>query len=123
MRLLVVLCAGCVWAEAQQPVAAEAAQLSQIREHMMSNLAHLPDYTCVEMVERTQRKRGARKFQPLDRLRLEVAVVDGREMFGWPGARNFEETDPRNLVAEGAIGNGNFALHARAIIGGLNAKF
>src|SRR4029077_212614 len=37
------------------------------------------------------------------------------EMFAWPGSRKFEETDLRSMVTTGTFGNGNFALHARAI--------
>ena len=46
---------------------------------------------------------------------MEVALVDGKEMFAWPGSRKFEQTDLRSMVTTGTFGNGNFALHARAI--------
>ena len=50
-----------------------------------------------------------------DLLRVEVALVDGKEMFAWPGARKFEQTDLTEMVTAGAIGTGDFALHARAV--------
>jgi hypothetical protein len=120
MRLLVLLCAGS-WLNAQ--LAPDVALLARIRTHMLENLAHQPNYTCVETVERSRRGAAARKFQLQDTLRLEVALVDGKEMFGWPGSKNFQDTDLRNMVTTGAIGNGNFASHARSIFAGNSATF
>lgn len=128
MRLLALICAGSVWLSAQTPeqgsaLSPEVLLLSRVRQHMVANLSRQPNYTCVETVERSRRSGAARKFQLQDTLRLEVALVDGKEMFGWPGARKFEDTDLRNMVHQGAFGNGNFALHARAIFRGVAATF
>jgi hypothetical protein len=126
MRPLVVICAGTMWLHAQTQsaeLAPETLLLAKIRLHMVENLQHQPNYTCVETVERSNRTGASRKFQLNDTLRLEVALVDGKEMFGWPGAKKFEDTDLRTIVPTGAIGNGNFALHARAIFHGSAAQF
>lgn len=90
---------------------------------MADTLEHQPNYTCLETVERSFHLSGARKWQLDDTLRLEVALVDGQEMFAWPGARKFEETDLRKLVPNGTFGNGNFALHARTVFLGRVASF
>ncbi|MGH9665170.1 MAG: hypothetical protein ACRD9L_12160, partial [Bryobacteraceae bacterium] len=90
-------------------------QLSRIKRRMAGNLQHEPDYTCVETIERSQRLKPSRRFELLDVLRLEVALVSGTEMFAWPGAGKFEYGDPRKFIGSGAIGNGYFALHARAV--------
>ena len=50
-----------------------------------------------------------------DTLRLEVALVDGKEMFAWPGSKQFEDRDLSDLVATGMFGNGNFAIYARIL--------
>jgi hypothetical protein len=92
--------------------------LTRIRARAIANLERQPNYTCTETVERTHRIKPSQKFQSVDTIRLEVALVNGREMFGWPGAKKFEDTDLRAFVAEGAIGNGSFAAHARAVFGG-----
>jgi hypothetical protein len=97
--------------------------LARIRVHAIGNLERQPNYTCTETVERSHRLNATHKFQWLDTVRLEVALVDGKEMFGWPGARKFEDMDLRNFVSQGAIGNGNFAIHARAIFRGQGVKF
>jgi hypothetical protein len=128
MRTLAAFCAGSLWlaAQPQEPPGAlppELDLLTRIRLHMLEQLQRQPNYTCVETVERSRRAGATRKFQLQDTLRLEVALVDGKEMFAWPGSRNFEDTDLRNMVTTGAIGNGNFALHARSIFEGRTATF
>ncbi len=127
MRWLVFLYAGMGWLGAQEQAGTlppDLMLLSKVRYHALENLVHLPNYTCVETVERSRRGARTKKFQLIDTLRLEVALVDGKEMFGWPGAKKFEDVDLEKLVPEGgAIGNGNFALHARAIFEGQSATF
>src|SRR5581483_10740607 len=73
-----------------------------------------PDYTCLETVERTEQS-GANRSRVEDTLRLEVALVEGKEMFAWPGSRQFEDRELRDLVSTGMFGNGNFAVYARIL--------
>ena len=122
MRFFAVLCAASSIAAAQQ-IPPETLVLARIRSHMVDQLHQQPDYTCVETVERSERRAANKKLRPLDTLRLEVALVDGNEMFGWPGAEKFEATVPAEFIRQGAIGNGDFALHARAIFETRNATF
>ena len=90
--------------------------LSGIRRQMTENLASLPNYTCRETIERSAAPAGAKKFVLIDRLRLEVAYVGGRELYAWPGAETFEDTPIEQMVGAGAaIGSGGFAMHARAV--------
>jgi hypothetical protein len=98
-----------------QPLAPETILLARIRRHMETVLRRQPNYTCQETIERSQRRGKNRKFQLLDALHLEVAVVDGKELFSWPGEREFKDRDLRELAPTGAIGNGSFALHARGV--------
>jgi hypothetical protein len=124
MRWFVAIAAaGLAAAQELAPLAPEVLQLARIRERMMLNLARQPNYTCVETVERSHRSGVTRKFQVVDTIRLEVALVDGKEMFAWPGSRKFEDSELRDIVTTGAIGNGNFAIHARAVFQGNNAQF
>ena len=107
--LLLVTCA------AGQPLAPETLLLARIRQHMEQVLTRQPNYTCLETIERSRRSGRGRKFQLVDALHLEVAVVEGKELFSWPGEREFKERDLRELAPTGAIGNGSFALHARSV--------
>lgn len=73
-----------------------------------------PNYTCTETIERTHLAPGGRA-RVTDTLRLEVALVDGKEMFAWPGSKQFEDRELGELVSTGMFGNGNFAIYARIL--------
>jgi hypothetical protein len=99
------------------------------RERVLANLARTPRYTCVENIVREQyvpvsktKAPGcaaliaARRQHQLpvdmlwrDRLHLDVAVVDGEEMFSWAGAGKFETDSLEKLVGTGSTGSGDFA--------------
>jgi hypothetical protein len=81
---------------------------------MSDLLKRLPNYTCLQTIERTQRDPNGRT-KLIDVIRMEVALVDGKELFAWPGSKKFDDTSISDMVKGGAIGNGNFALHAKAI--------
>ncbi|MGA3189447.1 MAG: hypothetical protein ABSF22_20270 [Bryobacteraceae bacterium] len=108
---------------AQTPLSPDLDALSKIRTRMIFNLEHQPNYTCVETIERSSRAKTTNKLKVVDTLRLEVALVDGREMFAWPGSKKFEDSDVTKLVPRGAIGNGNFSTHAQALFEGRAATF
>jgi len=97
--------------DAQEEVAPE--RIERIKAKMADNLRRLPNYTCTETIERYMRGPRSRIFAPLDTLRLEVALVDGNELFAAAGAGKFEEKDIWEIVGDdAAIGNGDFALLA-----------
>src|SRR2546427_797420 len=89
---------------AQSALPPERARLVQIRQRMKQNQERVPNYTCLETITRARRpsralvisaKGGSGRFLRHDIVRLEVAEVDGKEFFAWPGARNFAETEMR----------------------------
>jgi hypothetical protein len=110
----------------------------KVRAKVLADVSRVPRYTCVQTVDRTQ-------FQPLhgirpesckeviaarrqllspgfvvwrDRLRLDVAVVDGEESFSWAGASRFETNHVDELVASGATNSGEFVSFLLSIFGG-----
>jgi hypothetical protein len=112
--LLALCAAGCCWAQ-QTELSPDLLLLTRIKTNMESTLRRQPNYTCVQQVERSQRLSPRQRFELVDMLRIEVALVDGKELFAWPGSKKFEDTELSRMVSGGAIGNGNFALHARAV--------
>jgi len=88
--------------------------LPRIRAQMAELLRGQPNYTCTETIERT-RQTPANRAKVEDTLRLEVALVDGKEMFAWPGSKQFEDRELGELVSTGMFGNGNFAIYARIL--------
>lgn len=122
MRKVVVLLA-VLCLRAQTRLSPDLETLTKIRTRMIFNLDHQPNYTCVETIERFSRAKSTNKLKVVDTLRLEVALVDGREMFAWPGSKKFDDSDITQMVTTGAIGNGNFGIHAKALFATRSATF
>ena len=99
---------------AQQQLSPELMAIIRIKLKVADNLKRLPNYTCAQTIERSQRVMPARKFELLDTVRLEVALVEHKELYGWPGANRIAESELSNLVG-GTIGNGDFGLLANSI--------
>jgi hypothetical protein len=55
--------------------------LARIRTRMATNLSRLPNYTCRETIERAIRTHRMPRFETQGILRLEVAYLEGMEMF------------------------------------------
>lgn len=103
-------------AQAQPPVDPDILLLSRARTKMAAAIRRMPNYTCLETIERSKRLAKRRKYELIDVLRLEVGIVGGRELFAWPGSGKFEDKELADMVpAGGAIGNGSFGAHAASI--------
>src|ERR1700685_439085 len=105
-RVWLALCGGALYALAQDgalgpTTQSTAALLERVKAHMVETLARQPNYTCLETVERSNRAAKEKEFRLEDTVRLEVALVDRREMFAWPGSKQFEDTDMRAFVPTG----------------------
>jgi hypothetical protein len=99
------------------PVSNEVIRLARLRIAATSLFEKLPNITCTLSIERSTRPNASRKFQLVDNLRLEVGLIDGKELYAWPGSKNFEDRSIADMVGrDGAIGNGDFAIHAKSII-------
>jgi hypothetical protein len=107
---------------AQQDLPPDLLLLAKIKVKMAGNLDRLPNYTCEQTIERSRRRAPDRKFELLDTVRIEVALVEGKELYGWRGANRIAESDLSNLVG-GTIGNGDFGLLARSIFLGGGGLF
>lgn len=122
LRLTAVLLCGLSMAVAQTELPREVLLLSRIRQHMKERLLQVPNYTCLETVERLEQLSRANKFKPMDTVRFEVAEVDGKELFARPG-RRFEESNPGAFATGGVMANGLFSLHSRALFISDTARF
>ena len=89
-------------------------QLSRIKRQAKAELLRLPNFACLETINRFQSKPGKDFFQPLDVIRLDVAFVDGKELVAPAGASGaFQEMDLGRLASGGVIGSGAFSAVAR----------
>ena len=93
---------------AQSELPKDVIQLSQIRREIGKSLETLDNYTCVETIEREERKDARRRFQHVDTVNVEVAVVKDRELYSWPGGKEFEDRDVVEIVGAGMISTGSF---------------
>src|ERR1051326_3346188 len=114
---MILACAIHLACAVQAAAAGDSVELlRRIRQHMSDNLAHLPNYTCLETIERARRPVKSRDFTLSDRLRLEVAYVGQDELYSWPGGEKFEDKPLPDMVGDaGTISTGSFALHANAV--------
>jgi hypothetical protein len=109
---------------AQSPPAnEEILLLGRAKNKMAAALRGMPNYTCLQTIERSKRLPKRRKFELIDVLRLEVGLVEGKELFAWPGSGKFEDKELSEIVPPGgAIGNGAFAAHANSVFQGRAAS-
>jgi len=121
MRLWLVLFA-VLLARAQQGPAPDLSLLSRIKGKVAENLRRLPNYTCTQTIVRSLRRKPSAKLQRLDTVRLEIAYVGGKELYGWPGSGKIDQSQITKLVG-GTIGNGDFAVLPSSIFLGESAKF
>lgn len=107
-----------------QDLSPEVLMLARVKSHAREELARIPNYTCVEVLQRFHKTSGPKStMKPLDTMQLEVAQIGGREMYSWLGDRNFKEDDPAAFIGSGMIGNGLFAAHLRSLFVAGSATF
>jgi len=109
----VLLFAAC--AAAAQDLDTEDILLSRIMRHLREELAHVPNYTCLETISRFQgeRRSGAhsdKALAKLDTVKLEIVYTEGREWYGSPGARELSVDDPAAFIGGGMIATGAFGI-------------
>lgn len=51
-----------------------------------------------------------------DTVALEVAFIDGEELYAFPGSARFEDRELHSLIGHGTTGTGSFAGHVRNIL-------
>ncbi|MEP7354794.1 MAG: hypothetical protein ABI824_16315 [Acidobacteriota bacterium] len=104
-----------------QPTLTDQQRLEKIRDTAVTTLFAQPNYTCLETVIRQHEVNGV--LQVEDKLKLEVAIVNGKELFGWPGAASFEDLDVMSVIRGGLFDTGNFGIYPRMLFYGEAARF
>ena len=107
--------------------------LDRARPELLSKISRQSRYTCVQNIKRdlygsdskarhTCSDLDAGSKRTLiwsDRLELDVAIADNREIHSWPGASRFDEDEIRELVSNGGpFGSGDFGAFIIGIFGG-----
>jgi hypothetical protein len=114
-----------------------AVVLQRARARLLTDANRMPRYTCEQNITRQfyraeggegqtcaglLAKREERKHElkrsSWDRLQLDVAIANNREIHSWHGAPNFNEDEIRKLVNNGPFGSGDFRNFINAIFAG-----
>src|SRR5258707_1504571 len=110
--------------------------LKRTGERLLTDLRRMPRYTCVPTITRTYYEgkhqferpscsslitaHDARKekllVQGWDRLRLEVALVEGNSVYSWVGAPRFTDDTLDKLAGSGPLGSGDFGVFMSGIL-------
>ena len=93
----------------------EVVLLAHFKQAMRQTLAEVPNYTCLESIQRYGLDHHAVSFRPLDSVQLEISNVGDKELLAWPGARRFEGDDISEFASGGMLSSGVFATHARNV--------
>jgi len=111
--------------------------LDHARAELLSEIGRQSRYTCAQNIQRdfyfyavdstahhtcSDVDAGRKRSRTLiwsDRLELDVAIADNREIHSWPGASRFDEDEVRELVSKGGpFGSGDFGAFIDGIFGG-----
>jgi hypothetical protein len=121
--LLLALCAAACAQTSPDP----ADVLARTRDRLQDTTERLPNYTCVQTVDRKffrprirtprrscdqiagDKKRGRYKVElyVTDRLRLDVKVSEGQEIGAWAGSKQFDSRSIMELGKGGSFGTGS----------------
>ncbi len=100
--------------------------LQRIRANVLQQLTRVANYTCVESVDRSYfydayapagcgSRKPPKQLYMHDRLRLDVAVSEGQEIFSWHGGKIFSSKGVDDVVQSGPISSGSFVGYLRNI--------
>src|SRR6266566_5553106 len=111
------LCAALCFAVAsvaQSDLPPEVIELARIKQQMKEHLTRIANLTCLQTIQRSRSDRTGR-MQSSDMLHLEVAFVDGKELFSRSGASKFGDRGIGEFGRGGAIESGLFASLAHGV--------
>lgn len=119
--------------------------LMRLRDQVLAHGERIPNHTCVETITRDRYDAPdqpvpkscdsivARRQTPsfpatlrhvtTDRLRLDVAMAEQREIYSWAGASRFEQGEIDELIPDGAMGTGPFAAMLLGVFRGRVPRF
>lgn len=102
--------------------------LERLRSHVRQQISQVANYTCVQSIDRSyfveyfanrsgcaNPERKPKHLYMRDRLRLDVAVSEGREIFSWHGGKSFSSKGIDDVVRSGPISSGSFVGYLRNI--------
>ena len=105
-----------------QQLAPEVVLLAHVKAHVREAFAHLPNYTCLETMERFSRASTEGRLRLVGAVGMDVLYTGGAELYAAPGANRFQEENPVAFTGAGLMSTGAFALHLKAVFLNANAQ-
>ena len=96
--------------------------LARIRQRAREDLAAIPNYVCIDSIERYQQAPGERAFRRLDRVHVELAHIEGTDRFSWLGSSAFQAKTPSGILGYGASISGDFASNRSLVFKSPSAR-
>jgi hypothetical protein len=97
-------------------------RLLTLKDRASVLLANVPDYTCLETVGRVERSAQGRR-KSADVIRVAIAVVDGKETYGWPDGERFLDRQLSQMIRSGLTATGLYGPFVRGLMTGKNDDF
>jgi len=108
--LLVAAVLARAWAQASDVSSPDGeGLLDQIKQRATEDLASVPNYVCVDSIERSLWIPGEHEFRRLDRVHAELAHIENADRFSWIGNSAFQSRNPAVMVGYGAGFGGDFS--------------
>src|SRR6266498_3512253 len=81
-----------LWAVGVLAYAQDSSQLlDRVRARIRESLSRIPNYVCLQTIERSHRSEPNGPFRARDVLRVDVGVSGNRELHAWPDAGSLGE--------------------------------
>lgn len=97
--------------------------IARIRARAAERTERTPNYTCLETIDRRWYADESPASEVVDRMRLEVAVIDGKEQFSWPGGSRFDNSELQEVLGRGLTKTGDFSAFVSSIFGAHSVAF
>jgi hypothetical protein len=98
-------------------------EISRLRARVAERTARIPNYTCLETIDRRWYATANPASGVADRLRIEVAAIEGKEQFAWPGGSRFDSQELQEVLGHGLTKSGDFSGFLSAIFGSNSASY
>ncbi|GEM_PF-1913336 len=116
LGLLAAMCWGSTLCGADEP----PGLLERFLDRIRGELTRLPDYVCLQEIERYGRASSEKSWQKEDALRFVVGLAGGKEVYTKAGERQVRPLV--EMAGQGTISNGQFGLMARHVFVGRSAR-
>jgi hypothetical protein len=122
LRALLAVIAAAPLAAQSSDLPPGVLRLSRIKGHVRRQIAQLPEFTCLQSVQRYSGKRGE-IMKPLDTARVEALFTNQRERYAAAGTTFFSDQDPSSFISGATIETGVFVRWLPGLFIGEQALF